>query len=297
MLLNKRISIIDFISTIKIDILLIVSYAVIIGFLDGYGVLEQISIPLGVTSVFGSAVALLLAFRTSQAYDRWWEARTVWGSIVNDSRTLIRQMILFMDRSNLQSRRLIKEAAERQIIWCYALGESLRRLPFTERVKQFIDKKEFTSEQNVPNAILLDHTVTLSQAMSGKMITDYQLVQLDSTLSRLCDAMGKSERIKTTIFPKAHSLLIHVIIYVFATLLPFGLPDDYPAVEIVITIVIPVIFVAIEKTSILMQDPFENSPMDTPVTDIAQTIEINLKQMIKETDIPKKPVPDKYYIL
>ncbi len=297
MLLNKRISIIDFISTIKVDILVIVSYAVLIGLLDGYGALRQISIPLGITSVFGSTVALLLAFRTSQAYDRWWEARIVWGAIVNDSRTLIRQMILFFDRENADAKSLIKEAAERQIVWCFALGESLRRLPFTPKVKEFVEKKDLSGMQNVPNAILQDHTVTLSQASREKMITDFQLVQLDATLARLCDSMGKSERIKTTVFPKAHSLLIHVIIYVFATLLPFGLPDDYPLVEIAITIIIPVIFVAIEKTSILMQDPFENNPMDTPVTDIARTIEINLKQMIGETDVPGKPIPDKYYVL
>lgn len=80
-------------------------------------------------------------------------------------------------------------------------------------------------------------------------------------------------------------------------MLPFGLDDKNVTVEIAITFFIPIIFVAIEKTSILMQDPFENRPMDTPVTDLATTIEINLKQMIGDEDIPIKEKASEYYIL
>ena len=129
------------------------------------------------------------------------------------------------------------------------------------------------------------------------MVNDFQQVQIDSTIARLCDSMGKCERIKNTVFPKAHSLLIHLIIYVFATMLPFGLSDEYLAVEIGLTIGIPIIFIAIEKTSILMQDPFENQPLDTPMTDLAETIEINIRQMIGETDVPEKKKPTDYYVL
>ena len=100
MLLNKRISIVNFIKTIKFDIVFIASYAVAVGILDQYGFLSKISIPIGVTAVFGTAVALLLGFRTNQAYERWWEARIIWGAIVNDSRTLVRQCVSFFERSN-----------------------------------------------------------------------------------------------------------------------------------------------------------------------------------------------------
>ena len=133
--------------------------------------------------------------------------------------------------------------------------------------------------------------------MQEKTVNEFQQIQLDSTIARLCDSMGKCERIKNTVFPKAHSLLIHLIIYVFATMLPFGLDDKNVAVEIAITFFIPIIFVAIEKTSILMQDPFENQPMDTPVTDLATTIEINLKQMINSEEVPKREKSNEYYIL
>uniref|UniRef100_UPI0030DC9F8D bestrophin family ion channel n=1 Tax=Zunongwangia profunda TaxID=398743 RepID=UPI0030DC9F8D len=150
---------------------------------------------------------------------------------------------------------------------------------------------------NIPNALLSQHSETLLKAKEIGMVNDFQQVQIDSTIARLCDSMGKCERIKNTVFPKAHSLLIHLIIYVFATMLPFGLSDNYLSVEIGLTIAIPIIFIAIEKTSILMQDPFENDPMDTPMTDLAQTIEINLKQMTGDEDIPQKKKPETYYVL
>ncbi|PTB88875.1 hypothetical protein C9994_17615, partial [Marivirga lumbricoides] len=123
MLLNKRISILDFIKTIKVDIVLISSYAVVVGIFDQYGFLDKISVPIGVTAVFGTAVALLLGFRTNQSYERWWEARIIWGAIVNDSRTLVRQCVSFFERSNDSYEALVGEMANRQIIWCYALGE------------------------------------------------------------------------------------------------------------------------------------------------------------------------------
>ncbi|WOK07287.1 bestrophin family ion channel [Imperialibacter roseus] len=135
------------------------------------------------------------------------------------------------------------------------------------------------------------------RAKEKGMVNDFQQVQIDSTIARLCDSMGKCELIKNTVFPKAHSLLIHLIIYVFATMLPFGLSDEYLAVEIGLTIGIPIIFIGIEKTSILMQNPFENRPLDTPTTDLAETIEINIRQKIGETDVPEKKKPTDYYVL
>jgi putative membrane protein len=296
MLLNKRISIFDFLNTIKFDILFIACYAILVGFMDQYGFLSKISIPIGLTGVFGTAVALLLGFRTNQAYDRWWEARIIWGAIVNDSRTLVRQTISFYDKSDLQYKFIVSEMANRQIVWCYALGESLRNIRFSTNVSSYL-KFEGITDQNIPNAILLKHSQALTDARNRNIVNEFQQIQIDSTIVKLCDSMGKCERIKNTVFPKAHSLLIHLIIYVFATMLPFGLEDKNVAVEIVITFLIPIIFIAIEKTSILMQDPFENRPMDTTMKDLAETIEINLKQMINEDDILMKEKSDKYYIL
>ena len=77
--------------------------------------------------------------------------------------------------------------------------------------------------------------------------------------------------------------------------MPFSLNHNQFVTEIAISIIIPLLFIAVEKTAIIMQDPFENSPVDTPMTSIAQTIEINILQMMGEKDVPAKEDKGLYY--
>jgi putative membrane protein len=291
MLLNRKISIWYFVDEIKTQIVLICVFAISIGLLDMHPTFKKVSLPLSVPALVGTAVSLLLAFRTAQSYERWWEARTVWGAIVNDSRSLVRQLMQFIP-DNLKYE--IKEFADRQIVWTYALGESLRRQEFSPSVQAYLNIHQIKAT-NIPNVLLDKHSETIKQLAAAGAITDIQQVQLNETLARLCDSMGKCERIKNTVFPRSYSLLVHTLIYVFAAILPFGLEDSQLAVEIVMTILIPTLFIAIEKTAIIMQDPFENTPVDTPMTSLAQTIEINILEMIGEKDIPMKPQNDSYY--
>lgn len=290
MLLNKKISVWYFIREIKSQILFIGIFAVAIGILDMLPWFQKISLPLNIPALLGTAVSLLLAFRTSQSYERWWEARTVWGAIVNDSRSFVRLVIQFLPA---EDHKTVKEFAERQIIWTYALGESLRKLPFSDKVQNYLNKHQIQAV-NVPNALLDAHSRQLKEIGTSKL-TDFQQMQLNDMVTRLCDSMGKCERLKNTVFPRSYSVLVHTLIYVFAIILPFGLDDSQLIIEILITFLIPIVFITIEKTSIMMQDPFENRPVDTPVTSLAQTIEINIRQMIGEQNVPPKKENTSYY--
>lgn len=293
MLLNKRISIIYFIKEIQFQIITICLFSMAVGWLDNYQLLKEVSFPIGVPTMIGTAVSLLLAFRISQSYERWWEARIIWGAIVNDSRTLIRQAIQF---TNEDAKSEIQSFATRQIIWNYALGESLRKTPFTDKVQQYLVEHDVAAA-NIPNALLDKHSEQIKKWAETGVITEFRQIQLDTTLARLCDSMGKCERVKNTIFPRSYSVLVHTLIYTFAFILPFGLDDAHVIAEILMTIIIPVMFIAIEKTAIIMQDPFENTPVDTPMTALATTIEINIRQMIGDKNIPEKPVNTTYYEL
>lgn len=294
MLLNKNISIWYFINNVKFDIITIGLYAAVVGFMDNYSILSNISIPLSLTSIVGTSVALLLAFRTSQSYERWWEARIIWGGIVNDSRTLIRQVQSFYTADDAHE--TIRDFAYRQIYWCQALTHALRKTEPSQECKQYIEKHGIR-DSNIPNALLSKHSDQIRKAFQEKRINEFQQIQLDTTIVNLCNAMGRCERIKNTVFPKSYTTLIHFLIYFFATILPFGLSDDFIFLEVFLCISTPIIFIAIEKTSILMQDPFENLPLDTPMTTISRTIEINIKQMIGDRSIPETPPVNSYYIL
>lgn len=292
MLLNKRIPVFYFLKQIKYDLFIICIYAIVVGILDHYTILKNINVSMSITGLLGTVISLLLAFRTSQSYERWWEARVVWGAIVNDSRTLVRQFSSFLSSDHSQGS-FVKDFAERHIVWCFALVSHLRRVSNTDRVELYLKQKNISAE-NVPNKLLSQHSEDLSTALKSGLLNDYQHIQLDSTTVRLCDSLGKCERIKNTVFPKSYSLLIHFIIYTFVTLLPFALKDEGVIVEILLTIFIPSVFIAIEKTSILMQDPFENTPLDTPMTTLSTTIERNIQEMIG-IPLPKRITDDTYF--
>jgi putative membrane protein len=295
MLLAKQISITYFLRLIKWDVLAIFLYACLVGTLDYLTFFKDLTIPLSVSAMVGTLLSLLLAFRTSQSYERWWEARIVWGAIVNDSRTLIRQLIQFLPGDD-KKQDYIKDFAVRQAIWCYALAENLRKSPDSEKVNKYFDSFNVDSE-NRPNHLLSLHAEQLASLAEHYSLDANKQVQLDNTIQRLTDAMGKCERIKNTVFPRAYSVLIHFLIYVLTTIFPFGLDDHHWAIEICLATMVPVLFIAIERTAILMQDPFENKPTDTPMTTLSETIERNLMEMAQQRVPVKRNQDATFYIM
>ncbi|GEP52655.1 hypothetical protein FNO01nite_33270 [Flavobacterium noncentrifugens] len=290
---NNKNSIFYFIKSIWIDIVAIVVYAIVIGTLDHNTELRKVTVPLPITSILGTIVALLLAFRTAQSYDRWWEARKVWGEIVNDSRTLIRQIKQFL--SDSESEEDLKNFSTRQIIWCRALSENLRKTPYSKEVSDYLQQHNIKAN-NIPAELLNKHADHLALVSKKQSLNDNKQVQIDTTIARLNDAMGKCERIKNTVFPKSYSLLIHFLIYALTSILPFGLEDNYPALEIVLTIIISSILISVEQTAIIMQDPFENQPTDIPMSALCAVIENNINEICSDTLIPAIAENQSYYI-
>ena len=302
MLLKTRIPLGFIFNKIKVEFILVTIYAVVIGLIDENKILN-VEMPIAVTAIIGTAISLLLTFRTNQGYERWWEARIIWGAIVNDSRTLVRQLLSFVSDESLSepgTQQLIRQMAHRQIAFCYALGCSLRRLDAFEGTQDLVSSEEqrlIKQHSNIPNALLMLHGQTLKVLLESKRVNSFQQAQLDSTISRLCDSMGKCERIKNTVFPTMYSLIVHFFVYLFIILLPFGIVKQVGLSEMPIVVAIATIFFLIEKTGMYLQDPFDNKPTDTPVTAIARTIEINLRQMLAEAEVPNTLEPEKYYLM
>lgn len=296
MLLNKRISVLFFVKLIKIDLVLIIAYTILTSIIRHFSSLHSLSIPLSMAALLGTLISLLLAFRISQSYERWWEARIVWGSIVNDSRTLIRQLNQFLAKNDASSEIHLKSFAERQIIWVNALGESLRGQKFSNRVQQYIFKHNLACS-NVPNLLLEKHAGELAELSAKLQLHENKQIQIDKTIVRLTEAMGKCERIKNTVFPRSYTALIQFIIYIFITIFPFGLSEVGEIVEAILSILIPLLFVVIEKTAVIMQDPFENRPTDTPMTNLAQVIERNINEVLGEEIPVQENIVSTYYVM
>lgn len=302
MLLKKNIPLKYVFGKIKYEILLVTIYTLTITILYDRFKLTDISIPLSVPMIMGTVLSLLLAFRSNQAYDRWWEARTIWGAIVNDSRSLSRQILSFMDNA-YQTEELVhfrEKMVKRQIAWCHSLSKSLRHEDATEGIDHLISKREinFISRyNNKPMALLELHARDIAFALQQEWINPYQQVELDKTLSRLCDAMGKCERIKNTVFPATYSLYLHFAMHFFLLMLPFALIEYFGLMEVPLVMAIAASFLLIEKMAIHLQDPFENKPTDTPMTAISRNIERDLKQMLNDHQLPEYADNHKYYVL
>ena len=186
MLLNRKISILYFVNNIKWQILFVITFALAVGFLHLRPEFKGIDIPLNILTLLGTIVTILLAFRTSQSYERWWEARTIWGAIVNDSRTLTRTVLQFLPENESVEK---KKFAERQIIFVNALGETLRKVPLSPKVEAYV-KFHNINAVNLPNALLDEHSHQIGQLKTEGKISDFQQLQLNDIVSRLCDSMG-----------------------------------------------------------------------------------------------------------
>ena len=302
MLLKKNIPIGYIFGKIKYEVLFVAIYGITIEVIYQNFHITNISIPMTVHTVLGTIISLLLAFRSNQAYDRWWEARIIWGSIVNDSRTLARQILALIDEpfepDSIQpfKNRMIK----RQIAWCYALGNSLRGNDPLPSINKLVSEEDYEYVKEYDNkhvGLLQLHARDLKNALKQGWVNPYQQIEIDNTLTRLCDAMGKCERIKNTVFPSTYSLYIHLALHFFIILLPFGLIELFGFLMVPVLVVITACFFLIEKMAIHLQDPFENKPTDTPVLTISRNIERDLKQMMNDKHAPVVYETPKFYIL
>jgi len=271
-------------------------YVLVICGLDLQFHLEDYNFPVPIVTVLGTVIGLLLAFRTNASYQRWWEARTLWGAIVNDSRSWVRQLIEFTDGNENEpaADSELRQLALRQVAWCYALSRSLRGQNATEDFDLLLNDSEtesYQSIQNVPNHILLRQAVELRRFYDANRLELFQFIELEKTLTRLTNSMGGCERIKNTVFPMSYGRMVHALNYMFVLFLPFGLVD-VPAVGLMLTsMTLAFGFLLIEQVSTYLQDPFSNRPSDTPMLALSRTIEINVRQMLGDQELPSPMTP------
>ncbi|MBC8084089.1 MAG: hypothetical protein H7Z21_12835 [Hymenobacter sp.] len=303
MLTDKRIPFQYIFRQIRVDVARVLVFSLFFQLLKLFFADYLPPVPAQLPTILGSAISLILAFKISQSYDRWWEARKVWGAITNDSRTLVLQLRGFLTDEVLDAsaaRTALHRISYRQIAWCYSLGQTLRDQDPMASLEQFLPADELTylhRHNNKPLAMLALHTHDLKTLRRQQALDTFEHVQLDSTLVRLCDSMGKAERIKSTVFPVTYRLFIHLFIYLFLIVLSLGLIETVGLSEIPILLAFATTFFLLEKTATYLQDPFSNHPTDTPVTAIARNIEINLRQLLDEKEVPKPLVSEGFYLM
>ncbi len=287
---------------------------------------KHIDIPFQPLSVIGIAVAFYIGFKNSQSYDRFWEGRKIWGGIVNYSRTWANNVLSFVDND----REAQIEMIYRHVAWINALRIQLRqptsfsikenrsverlferhgeRNPACDGMDQLLSKEELDdldNRKNVATHLVKNQGQKLKQLLKEGKITEFDKQVLHGNLEELYNLQGKCERIKNTPFPRQYAYFSTVFTWIFVLLLPFGLINvfEVEVQEITVgfwwyfirmvffSVLISWVFTTMEKIGSNSEDPFEARINDVPMTALCRTIEIDLRDMLDETDLPEKVKP------
>lgn len=297
MLLNNGIPASYIFRKVKTEIIVVTIIGIVVYYLTN--AFEKVIPPMPITipAFLGTAISVILSFKLNQSYDRWWEARKIWGNIVNESRTLILQLQSFVQPG---SDEVIRKIAFRHIAWCFSLGQSLRGLDPISNLHKYLDAPDLLAiekHNNKPLALLQLNTQAIAKLKAENKLDIFSQVQLNNTIVSFTNAMGMAERIKATVFPATYKLFLHMFIYLFVITLSISLRDIEGYFEIPLLLVISSAFFLLERTATHLQDPFSNKPTDTAMTAIASTIEINLKQLINEKEVPQPQQTKEFYLM
>lgn len=244
------------------------------------------TVPPFVITVLGTAIAFFIGFVNNGAYGRWWEARQIWGALLNDSRSWSRTVLAYPDHPD---RGLQQRMIRRHLAFLNALAGSLRQTGDThyETYLTLADSDRVRSFASVPTAILRLQAEDVYQMQKSGQIDGFRLQRLDQLLGQFTTSMGQAERIKNTVFPTTYVYSTRLFIWIFIVLCTVVIADTLNYWSVVLTWLIGFVYLTTYLSGQTLLNPFDNEPSDTPISSIVRTAEINLLQDLGETTIPK----------
>ncbi|HMY84346.1 MAG TPA: bestrophin family ion channel [Saprospiraceae bacterium] len=283
-----------------------------------------LAIPWVPVALIGTATAFISGFKNTQTYNRTWEARQIYGSIINSSRTLGIMTKDFVRGDN--EKELHKEILYRHFAWLTALRFQLRETKSWENVKTKSYNREYLKYYNVPEwessldeelksflpenerqyilstknratQILAQQSERLKELNKQGIITDFNYVAFENQLKDLYDQQGKAERIKNFPYPRQFSSINLYFTNVLCFLIPLGfigelskhtekLGDWFIWLAVPLSVLVGWVFLVLEQIGESTENPFEGSANDIPITQISRMIEIDLREMLGEKELP-----------
>jgi len=333
MLVTKGISVINLIKWTGPHILWLLAFMGGVAALYHFELLN-IGIPWLPLSVIGTAVAFYVGFKNNQAYDRMWEARKIWGGIINDSRSwgmMVDGFISnhFADKkvSENEIYTIKKRLMYRHIAWLYAhRSQLLIPTPWehasqgghTGRTAKYYQKKfgvgllgdEITQTElklflpeeehdrlinykNTATQIINEQSRDIQALREQDLIDDFRHMELATLLKTFYTLQGKNERIKKFPLPRQYANMSRYFVGIFIILLPFSMiPELMKLGEWGLWMAIPIsaligwVYVMMEVIGDYSENPFQGMANDIPMFSLCRVIEIDLREMLKETDLP-----------
>jgi putative membrane protein len=252
-------------------------------------------------ALYGAAISIIVGFRNNYAYGRWWEARTLWGAIVNRSRSVARQALTTMSAppGAGEEERAAVAAMQRslvyhQIAFVHALRQQMRGLDPIAEIRNLVSAEQcerLTGDKNVSLALQREMGAMTREARRRGWLSDWEWEAIDTSLNALMDSQGGAERIKNTPMPKQYDFFPRLFVDIYCLMLPIGMVENLHWFTPLGSTVVGFMFLALDKIGRDLQDPFDNKIYDVPLTAITTTIETNLRQMLGEKDLPPPQTP------
>ncbi len=345
MIVKKNINFVDIVTFSWFHIIWLLVWATLTCMLYEYFYFDWMNIPWLPLSIVGTAVAFYIGFKNNSAYDRLWEARKVWGAIVNSSRAWGSAVTGFVTNqfcdnrfSEPEIRSVHKRLVYRHIAWLYTLRDQLliptqwEHLRDSHRgwVKAFYEKRKKTfgigllgdevtrqelkrlldpaehdeviNFQNTATQLIDRQSRMLKKLRKDDLIDDFRHMEMQKILNDLYDHQGKCERIKKFPLPRQYASMSFTFVGIFIFLLPFGLIPAFLDLNTAFGNWIAIPFIALVGWVYIMmeligdysENPFEGLGNDIPMLSLCRVIEIDLREMLEEKELPEaiKPVRD-----
>ena len=297
--------------------------------------LKWLAIPFTIIALLGTATAFIISFRNQETYNRTWEARQIWGATisasrswammckdflhdVNRSRELIYRHLAWLTAVRYQLRaprdwETVNKKHNKEYRQYYSVPETAT--PLEQELKKYISQEEITailSTKNKATQLMSLQGDALKRLREEKSLDEFRFLDMHSALRDLSDHQGKSERIKNFPYPRQHATINGIFVKLFCILLPFSLLDEFNKLNegmtgflqgkmvwfvIPFSVLISWVFICLEQVGESTENPFEGSANDVPISQMSRNVEIDIREMLNEADLPSPLQPMNNIIL
>lgn len=270
----------------------------------GWEIFDLDAITLTVTpfSLIGLAISIFLGFRNNASYDRYWEARKLWGRMVNVSRTFARQVTTLIQApegadgaTHKAVRELQATLIRRQVAYVHGFRMHLRGETDWRELGAWLDADELSAleqESNRPAAITQRTGELIAGAWRRGFVHPMHVPVLEGSLTEITGIQGGCERILATPVPFVYNVVMHRIVGIYCVFLPFGIVSSLHWMTPLATAFIAYAFYGLDSIGEEIEEPFGHDANDLPLSYLSRMIEVNLRQRLDDPELPPmhKPV-------
>jgi len=249
-------------------------------------------------SLIGIALAVFLGFRNNASYDRYWEGRKLWGQLLNESRSMVRQALTLAPDAGVTPR--VREFVDLLCALPHALRHQLRGTDAREDLAKHLPPallERVMASRFRPATLLMCASEWVQNERRDARIDGWAVLAFERNLNGLSDVIGGCERIVSTPLPFAYTVMIHRTVYFFSALLPFGLVESIGWLTPVFAVFVAYAFMAHEAIAAQIEDPFGTEDNDLALATMCAGIEVALHDLIGDKVEAETPPPTRQIVL